>query len=145
MLLAISNYGHYIWCIYQNAAVTQTDDCELGLILLMCWRLRGIFSSVSSCFYVRNKQFPNSLVHCRVILHWLIDMFWLPNTQTIYWAIQHSFETYYCINMLRYICPEIIIMSSLPQQLFNSGYDKWLPSRKYVMSHVFPTKYYLKR
>jgi len=24
------------------------------------------------------------------------------------------------------------------QQLFNSGYVKWLPSRKYMMSHVFP-------
>jgi len=28
-------------------------------------------------------------------------------------------------------------MSSLTQQLFNSGYDKSLPSRKYVMLHVF--------
>jgi len=30
------------------------------------------------------------------------------------------------------MCPEIIVMSSLTQQVFNSGYDKWLPSRKYV-------------
>jgi len=42
-----------------------------------------------------------------------------------------------CINILNNMCPEIIMMSSLTQQLFNSGYDKWLPSRKYVMSHVF--------
>ena len=35
------------------------------------------------------------------------------------------------------MCPEIISMSSLTQQLFNSGYDKWLPSRKYMMLHVF--------
>ena len=33
---------------------------------------------------------------------------------------------------------EVISMSSLTQQLFNFGYDKWLPSRKYMMSHVFP-------
>ena len=30
----ISNSGHYIWYIYLNFAVTQTDDCELGLF---CW------------------------------------------------------------------------------------------------------------
>jgi len=55
------------------------------------------------------------------------------------------FDTYYCINILHNMSPEIISMSSLTQQLFNSGYDNWLPSRKYMMSHVFPTKYYLKR
>ena len=43
----------------------------------------------------------------------------------------------YCINILHNMCPDIIIMSSLTQQLFNSGYDKWLPSRKNMMSHVF--------
>jgi len=30
--------------------ITQTDDCELDLILLLCWRWRGILSSVSLCF-----------------------------------------------------------------------------------------------
>ena len=70
-------------------------------------------------------------------LHWLLAMFWLPNSQTIYQAIQHYFDTYYCINILHNMCPEIIIMSSLTQQSFNSGYDNWLPSRKYVMSHFF--------
>jgi len=50
LLLVISNSGHYIWYIYLNVAVTQTDDCELGLIWLMCWRWRGILYSVSSCF-----------------------------------------------------------------------------------------------
>ena len=34
------------------------------------------------------------------------------------------------------MCPEIIIMPSLTQQLFNSGYDKWLPSRKYVILNI---------
>jgi len=36
VLLVISNSGHNIWYIYLNIAVTQTDDCELGFILLMC-------------------------------------------------------------------------------------------------------------
>ena len=34
------------------------------------------------------------------------------------------FDTYFCINSLHNMCPEIIIMFSLTQQLFNSGYDK---------------------
>jgi len=46
----MSESGHYIWYIYLNFAVIQTGDCELGVILLMCWRWRGILSSVSSCF-----------------------------------------------------------------------------------------------
>jgi len=50
VLLVISNSGHYKWYIYPNFAVPQTDDCELALILPMCWRWRGIISSVSSCF-----------------------------------------------------------------------------------------------
>ena len=33
------------------------------------------------------------------------------------------------------MCPEIMILT---QDLFNSGGGKRLPSRKYVMSHVFP-------
>ena len=33
-------------------------------------------------------------------------------------------------------CPEIIILSTLTQDLFNSGYDKWLPSKQYMMLHV---------
>jgi len=32
----ITNSGHYIWYIYLNFAVTQTDDCDLGSISLMC-------------------------------------------------------------------------------------------------------------
>jgi len=28
VLLVISNSGNYIWYIYLNFAVTQTDDCE---------------------------------------------------------------------------------------------------------------------
>jgi len=31
---------------------------------------------------------------------------------------------YYCINILHNVCLEIIVMSSLTKQLFNSGYDK---------------------
>jgi len=38
-----------LWYIYLDFAVTETDDSELGLILLM-WRWRGILSSVSSCY-----------------------------------------------------------------------------------------------
>ena len=30
------------------------------------------------------------------------------------------------------MCPEITIKSSLIQQLFNSGYDKWLPYGKHT-------------
>ena len=142
MLLVISKSGHYIWYIYLNFPITQTDECELGLLLLMCWRWKGILSSVSSCFSVRNLQLSNSLVLYKVIFHWLLAMFWLPNTQTIYWAIQDSFNTYYCVNILHNICPEIIIMSSLTQQLFNSGYDKWLPFKKI---HNVATRYYFKR
>jgi len=44
---------------------------------------------------------------------------------------------YININILHNMCPEIIIMSSLTQQFFNSGYDKWLPSSKHMMPHVF--------
>jgi len=61
LLLVISNSGHYIWYIYLNFAVTQTDDCELGLILLMCWRWRGILSSVS---LVSRSEINN----CRTVL-----------------------------------------------------------------------------
>jgi len=32
----MSESGHYIWYIYLNFAVIQTDDCELCVILLMC-------------------------------------------------------------------------------------------------------------
>jgi len=35
------------------------------------------------------------------------------------------------------MCPEIIILSTMTQDLFNSGDEKWLPLRKYMMSHVF--------
>jgi len=50
MSLVISNSVHYIWYMYLTFAVTQTDDFELGLILLMYRRWRGILSSDSSCF-----------------------------------------------------------------------------------------------
>ena len=53
--------------------------------------------------------------------------------------------THYCINILHNLGPEIISMSSLTQQLFNYGYDKWLPSRNTWCRMFFPTKYYLKR
>ena len=37
------------------------------------------------------------------------------------------------------MCPEIMILSSLTLQLFNSWYDKWLPSRKYMFFQLNTT------
>ena len=56
---------------------------------------------------------------------------YLLSYSTFFWHI------YYCIDILHNMCPEIISMSSLTQHLFNSRYDKWLHSRKCMMSHVF--------
>jgi len=55
----------------------------------------------------------------------------------IFWAIQHSFDTKYNINILHTVGPIIVFMSTLIQELFNSGDAKWLPTLKYAMSHVF--------
>ena len=69
-----------------------------------------------------------SLTYCHVLTakysNYLLSYSWFFRHILLY-----KYSTHYC--------PEIIFISSLTQQLFNSGYDKWLPSRKYMMSHVF--------
>ena len=134
--MLLSNSGHYIWYIYLNFAVTQTDDCDLGLI----WCVEDGEVSSLQFILVSMAEINNS----RTVLYFTGSFFidFLPCSdcqilKTIYYASQDSVGTYYFINILHNMCPEIIIMSSLTQQLFNSGYDKWLPSRKYMMSHVF--------
>jgi len=69
-----------------------------------------------------------SLTYCHVLTAKYSN--YLLSYSGFFWHI-------YCIHILHNMRPEIIIVSSLTQQLFNSGYDKWLPSRKYVMLHVF--------
>ena len=132
----------YCYPLYQTLDITYGILCKL-----CCYSNRWLWVRLNFADVLKMERYPplfsfflylgQKLTIVRVIFHWLLAMIWLPNTQTIYEAIQHSFDTYYCINILHNMCPEIIIMSSLTQQLFNSGYDKWLPSRKYLMSHVF--------
>ena len=52
---------------------------------------------------------------------------------------------FYCINILHNMCPEIIIMSSLTQQLFNSGYVNDYLQENTWCRMFSPTKCYLKR
>ena len=51
-------------------------------------------------------------------------------------TLQGNFSLTFChVLIAKYT--NYLLSSSLTQHLFNSGYDKWLPSSKYMMSHVF--------
>ena len=137
MLLLISNSGHYIWYIYLNFAVTQTDDCELGINFADVLKMERypLFSfflfldqklTIFEQSYSLRGQF--SLTSC----HFLTAKY--SNYLLSYWGF---FWHIFCKNILHNICPDIIITSFLTQRLFNSGYDNWLPSRKYMMSYAF--------
>jgi len=69
VLLVISNSGHNIWYIYLNIAVTQTDDCELGLILLMCCEDGEVFSF--QFLLVSRSEINN----CRTVLYFTGSFF----------------------------------------------------------------------
>jgi len=57
LLLVISNSGHYIWYIYLNIDVSQTDDCELGLMFIT-----GSFF-IDYC-HVLTAKYSNYLLSC---------------------------------------------------------------------------------
>ena len=143
MLPVISNSGHYIMvhlsklCCYSNrwlwVRINFADVSKMERHPLFSFFL----------FLGQKLTIVEQSLLYRVIFHWLLAMFWLPNTQTIYYDIRHSFDTYFCITILHNICPDIIILSTMTKYLFNSGYDKWLPSRKYMMSYgFFSNKHY---
>ena len=105
MLLLISNSGHYIWCIYLNVAVTQTDECELGLweryslfsfFLFLCQKLiiveqsctfHGHFS-LTSCHFLTAKYSNYLLSYSGFFWHILLYKY---STQYVSWKNNYVF------------------------------------------------------
>ena len=145
MLLVISNSGHYIWYIYLYFAVTQTDDCELGLNFCWCvedWEVSSLqFLLVSRKLKIVEQSctLPGhfSLTSCHVLTAKYPN--YLLSYSGFFW---HILLYKYSIQYFSWL----IIMSSLTQQLFNSlgMINDYLQEMTWCWMFL-PTKYYLKR
>ena len=121
MLLVINNSWQYIWYIYLNFAITQTDDClwvRLNLAVVMKMDRYTLFSFFLFLGQKLTIVEPSctlkgyfTLTSCHVLTSKYSNH--LLSYSAFFWILT-------IVHILHNMCPEIIVMSSLTQQLFNS-------------------------